>query len=105
MDIKGIKVKKKSSIPLPEILHMMPALHRMSFYSNQTIKEYAGRFKSPLLRLLLENIIGPDYCVSGMIFTLATLTSGDSAYPVGESLGMAEYLKKTGRYDSIWQTG
>ena len=100
MDIKGIKVKKKSSISLPEILHMLPALSRISFYSNQTVKEYAERFKSPLLRLLLENIIGPDYCASGMIFTLATLTSGDGGYPVGGSLGMAdrmaEYFKKLG---------
>lgn len=94
MDIKGVKVKRKSSMPLSTLLHMLPALPRMSFYSNQSVKEYAGRFKSPLLRLMLESIIGPDYSAAGMVFTIATLASGDGGYPVGGSLGMVNRMAK-----------
>lgn len=92
MDIRGVKVKQKSSMPLSAILHMLPAFPRISFYSNQSAREYAGRFKSPLLRLMLENIIPPDCNASGMVFTIATLASGDGGYPVGGSLGMASRM-------------
>lgn len=94
MDIKGVKVKQKSSISFSMLLHMLPAFPRMSFYTNQSVKEYAGRFKSPLLRMMLENIIGPDYSAAGMTFTVATIASGDGGYPVGGSLGMASRMAK-----------
>lgn len=95
MDIKGVKVKKKSSPPLSALFDVLPALPRLSFYSNQTVKEYAGRFQSDAIRLMLENIIGPDYVASGMIFTLATLASGDGGYPEGGSLGMAKRMAES----------
>ncbi|MDP4153756.1 MAG: NAD(P)/FAD-dependent oxidoreductase [Bacillota bacterium] len=94
VDIKGVKVKQKSSMPLSMLLHMLPAFPRISFYSNQSIKEYARRFKSPLLRLMLESIVGPDYSAAGTVFTIATLASGDGGYPVGGSLGMASRMAK-----------
>lgn len=56
-DIKNVKVKKKASMPVKTFLSMLPLLPRMSFYSGQTVKEYVKRFKSALLRLLLESII------------------------------------------------
>lgn len=94
-DIKNVKVKKKASMPVKTFLSMLPLLPRMSFYSGQTVKEYVKRFKSALLRLLLESIIPSDYSAAGMIFTLATLASGDGGYPEGGSLGMA---KRMGKY-------
>lgn len=100
MDIKGVKVKQKSALPLSAFFGMLPALFRMSFYGRQTVQEYAGRFKSPLLRLMLENVVPPGYSATEMIFTLATLASGDGGYPAGGSLGMvqrmAAYFTKLG---------
>lgn len=92
MDIKGVKVKKKASPPLSALFDMLPALLRLPFYSRLTVREYAGRFKSDAIRLMLENIIIPDYVASGMIFTLATFASGDGGYPEGGSLGMASRM-------------
>ncbi len=43
---------------------------------------------------MLENIVGPENNASGMIFTLATLVSGDGGYPEGGSLGMANRMAK-----------
>ena len=94
MDIKGVKVKKKSSLPVSALMNMVPAFPRMPFYAKQSVKEYASRFKSPILRLFIENIIGPDYCASGLVFTLATLASGDGGYPLGGSLAMASRMAK-----------
>ncbi|MDF2685196.1 MAG: amine oxidase [Clostridia bacterium] len=93
-DIKNLKVKKKASMPLSMLFGMLPALPRMAFYAKQTSKEFSERFKSPLLRLLLENIVGSDNNATGMTFTVATLASGDGGYPEGGSLAMANRMAK-----------
>ncbi len=93
-DIKGVKVKRKSSMSISSILSMLPALPRMGFYSKQTAKEYSDRFKNPLLRMLLESVVGPDYNAIGLLFTMATFASGDGGYPEGGSLGMAVRMAK-----------
>lgn len=94
-DIKGVKVKSKKKMGMSDILNMLPAISRMSFYTNQTTKEYSERFQNPILRSFLQAIIGPDYNASGMAFTLATLLSGDGGYPEGGSLGMAKRIADT----------
>lgn len=91
-DIKGVKVKNKSSLPLLALLGMLPALPRMSFYTNQTAKEFSERFQNPLLQLLLQNIAGAENNAAGVIFTMATLASGDGGYPEGGSLAMAKRM-------------
>ncbi|MFB0921584.1 MAG: NAD(P)/FAD-dependent oxidoreductase [Oscillospiraceae bacterium] len=93
-DIKGVKVKNKSSMPISSIIKMLPAIPRMSYYGKQSSAEYAARFKSPILRHFIENIIGPEYAATGLIFTLATLASGDGGYPLGGSLAMATRMAK-----------
>lgn len=102
LDIKNVKVKKKSSVPLSALLGMLPALPRMPFYANQTSKEFSKRFKSPLLQHLLENIAGPDNNATAMIFTIATLASGDGGYPEGGSLAMANRMAK--RFETLGGT-
>lgn len=91
-DIRGVKVRQKSSPSLSALFSILPAIPRMSFYSGQSVREYAQRYKSPLLRHLIENVVGPDYNANAMIFTLATLASGDGGYPAGGSLGMARRM-------------
>lgn len=91
-DIKGVKVKEKSSAGIFTLLGMIPAFIRMSFYAKQTVREYSLRFKSLLLRQFLQSMLGGDYLAIGMIFTLSTLSSGDGGYPEGGSLGMAKRI-------------
>lgn len=94
MDIKGLQVKTKSSFPVSMLLAMLPALPRMKYYAKYSCREYAARFHSAALRLLLENSIGEEYNASGLLFTLATLASGDGGYPEGGSLAMATRMAK-----------
>lgn len=91
-DLKGVKVKNKSSFSFGMLLGMLPALCRMPFYGRLSAGEYAARFKNPLLRLMLENIIGPENSATGMIATLSTLCSGDGGYSEGGSLAMARRM-------------
>ena len=99
-DIKGVKVKKKMSMSLSDLFKMMPAMPRMAFYSKLTTKAYSERFKSPLLRLMLQSIVGSETNAVGLMFTLSTLASGDGGYPEGGSLGMAgrmaQYFEELG---------
>ncbi len=93
-DIKGVTVKNKKSVPVSVYLKMIPAMPRMAFYSKLTSKDYSERFKSPLLKLLLQNIVGPETSAVGLLFTLSTLVFGDGGYPEGGSLGMASRMAK-----------
>lgn len=94
-DVKGVEVKQKSAMSLGELAGMLPAMLRLPFYASQTSKEYSQRFKSPLLRLMLENLIGAEFNAVGLLVTIATLASGDGGYPEGGSLGMAGRMAKT----------
>lgn len=91
-DIKGVKVKEKSGMSMFTLLRMFPALTRMPFYAKQTAKEYSLRFRSPVLQQFLQTITTEDYLSIAMIFTLATLCSGDGGYPAGGSLAMAKRI-------------
>lgn len=91
-DIKGVQVKEKSQISLSAIVKMLPAFPRMSFYSGLTGKEYAMRYKSPLLQRLFQSIVGEDNNATGTLFTIATFAAQDGGYPVGGSLGMARRI-------------
>lgn len=93
-DIKGVKVKNKTSFHFTSLFSMLPALMRMPFYAGQSSEEYAMRYKSPLLQQLFRSIVGEENSASGLIFTLTTLASGDGGYPQGGSLGMASRMAK-----------
>lgn len=93
-DIKGVKVKQKTKMPITTVLGVLPVIPRMSFYASLTAGEFSERFKNPLLRLLMQNVVGTDYNATGLLFTLATFTSGDGGYPKGGSLAMAMRIAK-----------
>ncbi|MEW9123768.1 MAG: NAD(P)/FAD-dependent oxidoreductase [Thermotaleaceae bacterium] len=98
-DIKNVKVKEKSAIPISKLISMIPAFFRMSFYSDQTVKEYAMRYKSPFLQDLFRNVVGDDNNATSMLFTLSTLAKGDGGYPSGGSLAMTGRIAK--RFEAL----
>lgn len=91
-DIKGVKVQKKNPMSLSVMLGLLPALTKLHFYQKQSVEEYSKRFKSQLLRRLLESMTGPDFNAVAMAFTLATFVAGDGGYPEGGSLAMANRM-------------
>jgi phytoene dehydrogenase-like protein len=93
-DIRGLKTKNRSSMSMGTILRMLAALPKMPYYARQSAKEYGKRYRSELLQLMFENIIGPDYSATALVFTLATLASGNGGYPEGGSLSMALRMAK-----------
>lgn len=98
-DIKGVKVKYKSAMSISDMMGMLPIMPKMKKLSSMTSSEYTDKFKSPVLRAVLNNIVGSESNSIGMIASLATFTSGDGGYPKGGSLTMALNMAK--RYETL----
>ncbi len=94
MDLPKLKAKYPAKVRLSMMLSMLPALPRMNYYQNISAAELGEKFSNPLIRNLLTNMIGADYSASGVLFTIATLASGDGGYPTGGSLAMAGRMAK-----------
>ena len=94
MDLPKLKAKNPAKFSLSLLLAMIPAMPRMQYYQNMSARELAARFRSKEIGNLLANMIGEDYNASGVLFTIATLASGDGGYPEGGSLAMAGRMAK-----------
>ncbi len=68
-------------------------------YGKMTCKEYAQKFSNPLLQLGISYLVPEYYCASALVFTLATVLSGNGDIPVGGSLAMAQRMQK--KYESL----
>ena len=93
-DLPKLKVRYPSKFPISMLLGMLPALSRMQYYQKLSATDLSEQFKSPQIRNLIKTMIGEDYSASGVLFTIATLASGDGGYPTGGSLAMAGRMAK-----------
>jgi phytoene dehydrogenase-like protein len=93
-DVKGVKVRSKSRMPLSTLTAMMRIVPKMGAYQNISAKEYIQRFRHPGIRALLENVVGETLSANSMMFTLGCLASGDGGYAEGGSLAMALNMAK-----------
>ncbi|MDR1972031.1 MAG: NAD(P)/FAD-dependent oxidoreductase [Treponema sp.] len=91
-DLAGLRVKEKAKVPLVTLLKMARVLPRLPFWAYRTIGDYAERFKNPLLRQMMGNIMRGESGALGMVFTLGTLAAGDGGFPRGGALAMARRM-------------
>jgi phytoene dehydrogenase-like protein len=61
---------------------------------NTTAKDFAARFKDPLIRETLREIWFPEFSVFFLLLTLAGLHNKNAGYPIGGSLPMSLALAK-----------
>lgn len=94
MDLPKLKAKYPAKFPVSMLFRMLPAMSRMKYYQNLSAAELGDQFESPQIRNLMKNMIGEEYSASGVLFTIATLISGDGGYPAGGSLAMAGRMAK-----------
>jgi len=98
MDEKGVKVHKKSSTTIKQVLKMVPALRKMKKYSTLSALEYVNQFSHKGLRQLLRSIIPDGYGAMSMFFVLATFAK-DGHFPEGGALALAKRM--TDKYTSL----
>jgi len=91
MDIKGVKVQNPKRMALGSMFKMIPAFPIYARMNKLSCNDYFKQFKHPGIRKLLDFIPG-GYSASSIIFTLATLETGDGGYPEGGSLAMTERM-------------
>jgi phytoene dehydrogenase-like protein len=94
MDIKGVKAQNPKRMTLGSLFKMVPAFLIFAKMSKITCDEYLKKFKHPGVRRLL-NFIPEGFSAGSVIFTLATLETGDGGYPEGGSLAMTERMAQT----------
>jgi phytoene dehydrogenase-like protein len=94
MDLVGLKVRKKSPSLLKTGLKMLPAVLRMRELGKITARDYAARFHSPAIRLLISGIVNPGYDAISLFFTAAQFVSGDGGYAVGGTAALVQNMAK-----------
>jgi len=90
----GLKVRKKSPSQLKTGIKMLPAALRMGELGKITAREYANRFRSQAIRLLLLGIVNPGYDAVSLFFTAAQFMSGDGGYAEGGTVTMVQNMAK-----------
>ncbi len=96
MDIPGVALNAKEKGPsmLGMLPKLLPIVLRMKSFSKQSVEQYVQRFRNPAIKLLLSQVVGDEYDVNSLMFTLACLASGDGGYVEGGSLKMAANMAK-----------
>ena len=94
-DLRGLKVRNPKPFSLMEYVKMLPAVIITPFLMMQSARGYAKRFKNKRIRALLAAVVEPDINALSFIYTLGTFHVGDSGYPKGGSLRMAQNMADT----------
>lgn len=94
-NVRGVKTKRKMAPPFSMLLHLPKALPCMKRLSSMSTRAYIERFRHKGIRTLLMSVCGDDMAATAIAFTLASLSTGDSGYPKGGALRMAQNMADT----------
>ncbi|AEF82205.1 phytoene desaturase family protein [Leadbettera azotonutricia] len=99
-DIPGLKVREKAPGLRKVALKAISLLPRIIALGRISAGDYARRFRSPAIRLLLLKTVNPGYDALSLFFILSCFMSGDGGYIEGGSLkliqNMADRFVKAG---------
>jgi len=93
-DIKGVKTENPKRMSLNLLFGLLPSLPVIGRLNRISCKDYSSFFKHRGIQKLFQ-FMPDEYCASSLLFTLASLHSGDGGYPEGGSLGMVSGMEKT----------
>ena len=92
MDMPGLKSRYPRGFHPMEFVRMLPAVILTPFLMMESATGYVRRFKNPRIRALLGAVVDPSINALSFIYTLSTFSAGDSGYPQGGSLQMAQNM-------------
>jgi phytoene dehydrogenase-like protein len=93
-DIFGLKVRKKAPSLLKTGTRILPVALRMGALGKISAGEYAGRFRSQAIRLLILNMVNPGYDAVSLFFTISRFLSKDGGYVEGGTVNMVRNMVK-----------
>ena len=94
-DVKGLKTKHPCKLTISQALAMLPAGLRYFRLKNTSYLDYIGKFKNETVRHLLLSIVGHRYNALSFIYTMSSIATGDSGFPLGGSIRMAQNMLDT----------
>lgn len=110
--ISGCKAIRSIEMPVSKPMDMMNMIDMMKLgakmmsggmamqkYTKITCKEFAEKFKSPVLQKVFRSFLPDNYAASSMMFSYATIASGNGGIPVGGSKAMAMRIAE--KYKSL----
>lgn len=92
LDMPGLRSRYPRGFHPLEFVRMLPAVILTPFLMLESAAGYARRFRSPRIRALLGAVVDPGINALSLIYTLSTFNAGDSGYPQGGSLRMAQNM-------------
>lgn len=92
LDMPGLRSRYPRGFHPLEFVRMLPAVILTPFLMLESAAGYARRFRSPRIRALLGAVVAPGINALSLIYTLSTFSAGDSGYPQGGSLRMAQNM-------------
>ena len=94
-DVKGLKTKNPCKLTFLQIIKMIPAGLRYFRLKNTSYLDYVGKFKNESVKHLLLSIVGHRYNALSFIYTMSSIATGDSGFPLGGSIQMAQNMVNT----------
>ena len=76
-------------------LRMLPMLGALGYAAMKSTRSYAKKFKNPLLKYFVTNIVPGRNNLYANMFSYATVSSGNGGVPVGGSKPMVERMLQT----------
>ncbi len=103
--IEAVKAAEAVVMPVEMPMDMMPKIQMMKLgmsmmgvlkhikkYGKMTMKQFAEKIKSPVLKVFLSDYMFPEYSAFALISSYATFSSGNGDIPKGGSLKMAQRM-------------
>lgn len=81
------------------MIKMFPAIKYLRGLDKISVKDFAGRFRSPLLQKTLTTLIPSYFKATALVSTIASMAYGDAGWPEGGSLSLARRVEK--KYESL----
>lgn len=92
LDMSGLKSRYPRGFHPMEFVRMLPAVILTPFLMLESAAGYARHFRNPRIRELLGAVVEPSINALSLVYTLSTFSAGDSGYPSGGSLVMAQNM-------------
>lgn len=91
-DIAGLKTDMRLCPSLGSLIAMLPAGLSYTKLRNQSYSDYLSMFRNKDIRTLMNYIISTEENALAFIYTLSAFTKGDSGFPTGGSMLMAQNM-------------
>ena len=94
-DLRGVRVTKKSSMPLSMLFSVLSAVRTLGALSKLSRDKFINSFTHEGIRDMIRASTSEKNGILAFVFTLATIARGEGGFPEGGSLPFVDRIVKT----------